>query len=60
MVNAQSVPEERSAMSIQIRISYQQPQELKEVLRLLAPAVKSCKVARKQEGQYKRAYVVLK
>lgn len=47
-------------MSIKLKVSYQKPQELQTVLRLLHPVIKSWKVAKKQEGQYKKAYIVLR
>lgn len=47
-------------MSVKIKISYQTDQELQQVIRLLSPALKSYKVAKKQEGQYKNAYALLK
>lgn len=46
-------------MSVMIKVSYQQPQELQEVLKLLHPVIKSYKLAKTQEGQYKRAYIKL-
>ena len=47
-------------MGVKIKVSYQTPQELQAVIKLLHPAVKSCKVSKEQRGEYKRAYVVLK
>lgn len=44
-------------MSVKIKISYEHPEELKAVLRRLAPVVKCCRISRKQEGRFKRAYV---
>lgn len=44
-------------MSVKIKISYEHPEELKAVLRRLAPVVKCCKISGKQEGRFKRAYV---
>lgn len=46
-------------MSVKIKVSYQRPQELQTVLKLLNPMVKSCKVAKRQDGAYKRAYITL-
>ena len=46
-------------MSIMIKVSYESSQELAFLLELLHPFIKSCKVAKKQEGQYKRAYIKL-
>ena len=47
-------------MSVQIRISYQTPQELEQILRLLRPAIKSAKIKQGQQGVYKRAYIEIK
>lgn len=46
-------------MSVKIRVSYQRPQELQTVLKLLNPLVKSCKVAKRQDGAYRKAYITL-
>ena len=42
---------------VKIKISYETPDELEEVLRLLHPVTSSCKVPKCQNGAYKRAYV---
>lgn len=47
-------------MSVVIRISYSTEEELNNVLQMLSPKVKKYKKAKKQEGQYKNAYVYLK
>lgn len=47
-------------MSVIIRVSYSTEKELVGVIRLLSPAVKSWKVAKRQKGQYKLAYISLK
>lgn len=44
---------------IKIKISYNTDQELEHVVRLLSPALKSCKISRNKEGRYKKAYVEL-
>ena len=46
-------------MSVKIRVSYANPQELQEVLEQLDPMVRSYKVSKRQEGQYKKAYIIL-
>ena len=46
-------------MSVKVRISYTTPQELQEVLKHLKPIVKSCKVGKGKNEQYKKAYVEL-
>lgn len=47
-------------MSIKIRISYTEDEELARVIRLLSPLVKSWKKSGSSKGKYKRAYVELK
>ena len=47
-------------MSVKIRISYEKPQELDTVLKLLRPIVKAYKAEKGKDGQYKRAYVDIK
>lgn len=47
-------------MSVKIKVSYENPQELQEVLERLAPMVQKCKASKGQEGRYKKAYIVLK
>ena len=46
-------------MSIKIRVSYTDDEELAGVIRLLSPAVKSWKVAKRQEGAYRNAYIYM-
>lgn len=46
-------------MSVKIRVSYTEDEELTGVIRLLSPAVKSWKVAKRQEGAYRNAYIYL-
>lgn len=43
-------------MSVKIRVSYTDDEELAGVIRLLAPLGKKWKVAKKQKGPYKKAY----
>lgn len=47
-------------MSVRIRVKYSTEEELAGVIRLLSPAVKSWKVAKRQEGAFKNAYIVMK
>lgn len=46
-------------MSIKIRVSYTDEEELAGVIRLLSPMVKSWKVAKRQEGTYRNAYIYM-
>ena len=46
-------------MSVKIKISYNTEEELAGVIQLLSPVIKSYKISKKQEGQYKNAYVLL-
>ena len=43
-------------MSVKIRVSYTDDEELAGVIRLLSPLRKQWKVAKKQKGPYKKAY----
>lgn len=45
---------------VKLKISYKRPEELEEVKRLLEPALRSCRKARNQNGEYYRAYMYLK
>lgn len=47
-------------MSVKIRISYTDDEELAGVIRLLSPRMISYKVARQQQGKFKKAYIELK
>ena len=44
-------------MSVKVRVSYEKPQELHTVLKLLNPIIKSCKADKGVNGRYKRAYL---
>ena len=46
-------------MSVKIRISYTEEEELAGVIRLLSAALRSYKVSRKKEGKHWNAYVDL-
>lgn len=46
-------------MSVKIRISYTDAEELAGVIRLLSPVLKSWKVSGKQKGKYRNAYADL-
>ena len=46
-------------MSVKIRVSYQDPQELAHVLRLLRPIVKKYRVSGNQKGSFRKAYIEL-
>ena len=45
---------------MKIKVSYEDPEELQQVLQLLGSGVKFCISAPDQKGQYKRAYVIMK
>lgn len=40
-----------------VRVSYEEPQELHTVLKLLNPIIKSCKADKGENGRYKKAYL---
>ena len=46
-------------MSVKIRVSYTDDEELAGIVRMLSPAIKSCKV-KPQKGRYKLAYIDMK
>lgn len=47
-------------MSVKIKVSYQEREELEQIIRRLRPMVKICKIPKQQQGAYKKAYIVLK
>lgn len=47
-------------MSVRIKVSYETEEELKKVLKLLAPVLKSWTEAPKKTGRFFRAYIILK
>lgn len=50
---------EQENMSVKIKVSYQEPQELAHVLRLLRPIVKKYKISENREGSFRKAYLEL-
>ena len=44
-------------MSVKIRVSYEQPEELQQVLDLLGKGVEDVRTPRQQAGRYKKAYI---
>lgn len=44
-------------MSVRIKVSYTDDEELMEVLRILSPMIRSYKIAKHQKGVFKRAYI---
>jgi len=47
-------------MSVKIKISYEQPGELEQIIKLLQPVIKSYSLSGNREGRYKKAYVELR
>lgn len=45
---------------MKIRVSYIKDQELQEVIKLLQPKLRNVKVAKNEQGAYKKAYIELK
>ena len=45
---------------VKIRIIYEYPEELRMVLKLLSPVIKSCKLSKRQVGRLQRAYIETK
>lgn len=48
---------EVDTISVKVRISYEEPQELQAVLELLHPVIRSYKQEKGHSGAYRRAYV---
>ncbi|MBS5064563.1 MAG: hypothetical protein KHZ58_12355 [Hungatella hathewayi] len=44
---------------VKIKVSYERPEELKQLLDRLRPDVKTWKVSGNQEGRFKKAYIEL-
>lgn len=47
-------------MSVKIKVSYENEQELRKVLELLKVRENNCKPSKNQEGRYKKAYIFIK
>ena len=45
---------------VKIRISYEKPEELEKVLKLLEPVIRKWKRSGQQDGKYLKAYIDLK
>lgn len=45
---------------VKIKVSYEDPEELRRILERLRPDVKSWKVSRNREGRFMKAYIFLK
>ena len=45
---------------IKIKVSYERPEELQRVIRLLGQSAQTIRKAKEQRGQYKRAYISLR
>ena len=44
---------------IKIKVSYESDCELRGVMRLLSPALVECKLPKKTQGKYKKAYITV-
>ena len=47
-------------MSVKLKVSYERPEELQELLERLQPMILSCRQSREQKGRYRRLYIMLK
>ena len=45
---------------VKVRVSYDRPEQLQKVLKILVDAVLKCTTAKEQKGRYNRAYIILK
>lgn len=47
-------------MAVKIRVSYERPEELQEILRLLQPKVSRWTVSKNREGKFMKAYIKMR
>lgn len=47
-------------MAVKIKLSYEDEAELKSILKLLGNTVLSWKRPKRQQGRYRRAYIILR
>ena len=45
---------------VKIKVSYERPEELQQLLEKLQPEVERLKVSRNREGKFLKAYVIMK
>ena len=45
---------------VKVRVSYDRPEELQKILKILGDAVLKCTTAKEQKGRYNRAYIILR
>lgn len=45
---------------VKVRVSYDRPEQLQKILKLLGDAVLKCTTTKEQKGRYNRAYIILK
>ena len=45
---------------VKIKVSYERPEELQRVIRLLGQSAQTIRKGKEQHGRYKRAYIILK
>ena len=59
-LNRTAAEERNDKMSVKIRVSYTDEEELLAILKRLQPYVDRWKIAKQQKGAYKNAYIVMK
>ena len=42
---------------VKLKVSYEQPEELEEIKKLLQPVLISCRKSKNQDGKYLKAYM---
>jgi hypothetical protein len=47
-------------ITVKIKVSYIDTEDLQEVMKLLQPVLRNAKVAKNEQGKYKKAYIELK
>jgi predicted RNA-binding protein with EMAP domain len=46
-------------ITVKLKVSYVDPEDLQEVMKLLKPVLRNAKVAKNEQGKYKKAYIEL-
>lgn len=45
---------------VKVKVSYDRPEQLQKILKILGDAVLKCTTAKEQKGRYNRAYIILR
>lgn len=45
---------------VKVKVSYDRPEQLQKILKILGDVVLKCTMAKEQKGRYNRAYIILR